>query len=309
MPRSPKKKGHPRSAASASAAAPYSIGDLAEACGISVDTLRVWERRYGQPKPVRLPSGHRRYTEAHLRWLRRVTTALAAGHRAGEVVGASEQQLERMLENAAAIDAPPEELDPFFEAVAAYRESPILDGLWEAWRRLGPEPFLDRILHPLLVRAGRAWQDGDLDVRHEHFLSDIVDHVLRAARASIEVARDGRPIVLTTLPGELHGLGIQMAAIVAVRSGWRPHVLGVSTPLDEIVSAALETKARAVGVSISLHTGGVESDRQLAELRSRLAPGLLLIAGGSGAKGVRRGPRGIEYAETLEALRRILRAA
>ena len=62
----------------------YSIGEIAERTGITVDTVRVWERRYGRPVPVRLPSGHRRYTEDHLVWLRRVAEALALGRRAGE---------------------------------------------------------------------------------------------------------------------------------------------------------------------------------------------------------------------------------
>ncbi len=289
--------------------ATYSIGDLAEACGISVDTLRVWERRYGRPEPVRLPSGHRRFTAAHVRWLRRVATALAAGHRARAAVMASEAELEQMIASAAAADLPAEELDPFFEAVKAYREAAIVARLWEGWRRLGPEGLLDHILDPLLVRAGRAWADGEIQVRHEHFLSDAVLHFLRAARASVEVAKDGSPIVLTTMPGELHGIGLQMAAIVAARSGWRPRVLGVNTPLEEIVRAAGETRAEAVGIGISLHTGGVESDRKLAELRAQLAPQVRLIAGGSGARGARRGPRGISYATTLGDLRRILREA
>jgi DNA-binding transcriptional MerR regulator/methylmalonyl-CoA mutase cobalamin-binding subunit len=289
--------------------ATYSIGDLAEACGISVDTLRVWERRYGRPEPVRLPSGHRRYTAAHVRWLRRVATALASGHRAGAAVAAGEQELEQMIASAAAADLPAAELDAYLDAVKSYREAAILERLWEGWRRLGPEGLLDHILDPLLVRAGRAWADGELDVRHEHFLSDAVDHFLRAARASVEVARRGRVILLTTLPGELHGLGIQMAAILAARTGWRPRVLGVNTPLDEIVRAAVETRADAVGIGISLHTGGVESDRLLADLRAGLAAEVRLIAGGSGARGVRRGPRGIAYATTLGDLRRILRDA
>ena len=42
--------------------------------GIGRDTLRVWERRYGRPEPIRLPSGHRRYTAEQIRWLRRVAT-------------------------------------------------------------------------------------------------------------------------------------------------------------------------------------------------------------------------------------------
>jgi DNA-binding transcriptional MerR regulator len=282
----------------------HSIGDLALACGISVDTLRVWERRYGRPKPLRLPSGHRRYTEADIRWLRRVAEALAAGHRTNKVVRATEAELEALLSKPEP-DPVPEDLGPLFEAVTHYREVQILDQLWQDWRRLGPEAFLDRVLDPLLVRVGRAWADGELSVRHEHFLSEVVEHFLRTARTATAVP-GGAVIVFATLEEELHGLGIQMAAVVAARAGWRPRVLGVNTPVEEIARAAEEAKAEAVGISVSLHSGGVETDRRLAELRQRLAAGVRLIVGGAGARGARRGPRGIEYTGTLGELARAL---
>jgi len=39
------------------------IGDLAERTGVPPATLRSWETRYGFPRPIRLPGGHRRYAE------------------------------------------------------------------------------------------------------------------------------------------------------------------------------------------------------------------------------------------------------
>jgi MerR family transcriptional regulator, light-induced transcriptional regulator len=42
--------------------AELSIGQLARQTGVGVSTLRAWEHRYAFPVPVRLGSGHRRYT-------------------------------------------------------------------------------------------------------------------------------------------------------------------------------------------------------------------------------------------------------
>ncbi len=39
------------------------ISDLAERTGVPPATLRSWEARYGFPRPIRLPGGHRRYAE------------------------------------------------------------------------------------------------------------------------------------------------------------------------------------------------------------------------------------------------------
>ena len=47
-----------------------SIGDICSETGLSADVVRVWERRYGFPVPVRLPSGHRRYRQTDLHQLR-----------------------------------------------------------------------------------------------------------------------------------------------------------------------------------------------------------------------------------------------
>lgn len=40
------------------------IGQLAARTGLTPEVLRMWETRHGFPVPVRLPSGHRRYTDA-----------------------------------------------------------------------------------------------------------------------------------------------------------------------------------------------------------------------------------------------------
>ena len=41
----------------------YSIGEVAERCGINPVTLRAWQRRYGLLKPQRSEGGHRQFDE------------------------------------------------------------------------------------------------------------------------------------------------------------------------------------------------------------------------------------------------------
>jgi DNA-binding transcriptional MerR regulator len=52
--------------------ASLAIGTVAEQANVSVPVLRSWELRYGFPTPVRLPSGHRRYTAEHVEQIRQV---------------------------------------------------------------------------------------------------------------------------------------------------------------------------------------------------------------------------------------------
>lgn len=57
------------------------IGDLAERTGVSPAVLRMWESRHGVPVPQRMPSGHRRYSEADVDLVRRILRRKEAGAR------------------------------------------------------------------------------------------------------------------------------------------------------------------------------------------------------------------------------------
>src|SRR5262245_9076336 len=83
-----------------------SIGALSRLTAIPVETLRTWERRYGYPVPERKPSGHRVYPVTSAPRLRRIVQALASGHRAREVVGASDADLRALLDAAPSSPAP-----------------------------------------------------------------------------------------------------------------------------------------------------------------------------------------------------------
>jgi MerR HTH family regulatory protein len=47
------------------------IGELAAMVGVSTDTIRAWERRYGVLSPVRTSTRHRRYDMENVETLRR----------------------------------------------------------------------------------------------------------------------------------------------------------------------------------------------------------------------------------------------
>ncbi|WP_432476667.1 DICT sensory domain-containing protein [Nocardioides sp. GXQ0305] len=63
------------------------IGELAEHTGLSTQLLRTWETRFGFPEPTRLPSGHRRYTGADVRAVRRVLEERDRGTRLEQAIG------------------------------------------------------------------------------------------------------------------------------------------------------------------------------------------------------------------------------
>lgn len=55
------------------------IREVAARSGVPAGTLRMWEERYGFPKPQRLPSGHRRFSDEQVDAVRAVVAARESG--------------------------------------------------------------------------------------------------------------------------------------------------------------------------------------------------------------------------------------
>ena len=73
-----------------------SIAAVERDTGLSKDTLRVWERRYGFPNPQRDTLGERSYPFDQVERLRTIKRLLDAGHRPGRVVSMPLVDLDRL---------------------------------------------------------------------------------------------------------------------------------------------------------------------------------------------------------------------
>ncbi|ARA76392.1 MerR family transcriptional regulator [Pectobacterium brasiliense] len=70
----------------------YSIGDVAERCGINPVTLRAWQRRYGLLKPQRSEGGHRQFDEADIQRIEEIKRWVESGVPVGKVKALLEEK-------------------------------------------------------------------------------------------------------------------------------------------------------------------------------------------------------------------------
>lgn len=273
-----------------------SIGDICSETGLSADVIRVWERRYGFPEPVRLPSGHRRYRREDLHRLRLMAEAVAQGHRPSVITRATEAELKGLLVREGG--AP---VEPVFQAVVAMDTPAIRERLAEALAHMGWKPFLQEVVSPLLDRVGMAWAEGSIGIHHEHLVTEVLEDLLRERRLDFRPA-DGRgAVLLATLPGERHRLGLLMAALAYAASGVRTELLGVDLPVASIAHAARTLKTDRVAVSLSIQSSGETTRQLLLDLKDRLPAGCRLIIGGQGTARTRR-VEGVERMVGLEVI-------
>lgn len=270
----------------------FSIAAVERDTGLSKDTLRVWERRYGFPTPGRDAHGERAYSAEQVDKLRLVRRLLDAGRRPSQVVAASSAALAAMLEERSPRDASPQRTEReqgLLQLLRLHRSVELVTALNQQLLKQGLQRFVADSLAPLNEAVGEAWMRGEIDVPEEHLYTEQVQNLLRRAIGAHAVA-GGRPrILLTTLPEEQHVLGLLMVEATLVPEGAACVSLGTQTPLGDIRRAAVSGGFDVVGLSFSLAFPPRQALERLQELRTSLPDGIELWAGG-GALGQRQRP-------------------
>jgi methanogenic corrinoid protein MtbC1 len=234
--------------------------------------------------------------------LRRIAEALARGHRAREAVSASEQALSSLL-TVGPVEAPlrqsnsdkeAAEVSTLLRFVERFDAEQLTRSLLRDWKRLAPLEFVTTRIAPLIQRVGEEWAAARLEIRHERFLSERISDLLRSVRLPLEEKATGPLVVCASLPGEEHGLGLQMVALLLTVVGCHIRFLGTEVPPTQIASVARDLAARAVAISVSTANRGEPMTGQIALLRSLLPRRITLVVGGAGAPGPQPGLKVIQ---------------
>lgn len=257
--------------------------------GLSKDTLRVWERRYGFPTPLRDENGERLYPYEQVERLRLLRRLTDQGLRPAKIIHASREELSRLLEDCQSARPPKNDtqsaqrIADFIALIKLHRLHELRAALQQALIREGLRGFVGGLLEPLNRAVGDAWVQGELGISEEHLYTEQVQNVLRSAiNSHAGVAPPGqRPrVLLTTVPDELHALGLLMAEAILVSEGACCTSLGTQTPIADIASAAIDHSFDIVALSYSGAFPLRQALDTLQDLRRRLPAGIAIWAGG-----------------------------
>jgi len=282
----------------------HSISDVSRIAGIPKDLLRMWERRYGYPKPARDDNGDRVYSNEELDKLIAIRHLQEQGKRPGKLMGLELSQLRSMMMT------PKTGLDSDQLIALLESDDPLALRSWlqNQLVTLGLRAFIHNVMAPASRALGDAWADGRVQVHQEHLYTELVKSLVR--QALVEHYRDdGTPkVMLTTMQGEMHSLGLLMVEALLRAGGAEVIPFGTDMPISDIIKAAVSHGVDAIGLSFSCNFRSDEADAMLSGLRQRIDPQVRIWVGGAAFSGDVTVPEGVELIGSLNELEQVLAA-
>jgi DNA-binding transcriptional MerR regulator len=268
----------------------FTIKAVSQATGVSIETLRAWERRYQVVEPHRDPNGRRSYAPPDVIRLRKLREATERGHAISKLARFTDEELSSVLATPAT-EGPSRLAAKSFatqivEAAEDYRPEDCDQALSMALALLPIDEVVTAVLGPALVEVGERWHGGRFNVAQERIVTGTVRRQVSAVLDTYNKISSSEPIVFATVPDERHELGLLMTALIAASKGLRCHYLGPDIPSADIATYATRVTAAAVVLSFVLQDREAASAAALSDLVTRLPKQTRVWIGGRAAVGM-----------------------
>lgn len=152
-------------------------------------------------------------------------------------------------------------------------------------RQLRVKEVLESVLVPAQRELGRLWHQGVIGVAEEHFGSVVTGKVLARAMVHAPPSEpNGCTVVVTSVTGDAHDLGVHMVAAFFELDGWRSICLGANTPIDDLVQFVARFDSDLVALGATLDPQREVAARTVEALRAA-RPGQRVLVGGAAFRG------------------------
>jgi DNA-binding transcriptional MerR regulator len=269
----------------------YSIKAVSQATGLTAETLRAWERRYGIVAPQRDASGRRVYTSEDVMRLGRLGEATRRGHPISRLAALDDAALAALVATTPASRSTTtrhEVVDRILDAAARFEPAECDHALALACTLLPAKVLVADVLAPLVAQVGERRHRGELTVAQERLVSGAVHRYAGIVLQSFARLAQREPIVFATLPAERNELALLMTAVICAGRGHRVHHLGTEMPPVEIARYAGAVAARVIALSVVSSERVAATTRDLGTLARGLSADVGIWISGAAAREVTR---------------------
>jgi MerR family transcriptional regulator, light-induced transcriptional regulator len=222
----------------------YNLKVVLKETGITADTLRAWERRYGLPKPNRTSGGHRLYSHYDIetvKWL------IARQHEGLSISHAVEKWKEQIASGADPLadtvstslsrpiyNAPETNLDAirsqWLTASLNFNEADAEQALNQAFALFPLEAVCTEVLQRGLAEIGVQWYENKSSVQQEHFASALAMRRLDALVSAAPAPTREHTILVGCPANEWHTFTPLLLTFLLRRRGFNVIYLGANVP-------------------------------------------------------------------------------
>jgi MerR family transcriptional regulator, light-induced transcriptional regulator len=136
-------------------------------------------------------------------------------------------------------------------------------------------------LGPALVEIGKRWEEGKLSVASEHLASAVVIRVMAYwYHHVLQPTKSRGKAVVTSGPGEFHGIGGAMLADLLAVDGWETSTLGPDTPTADLLALLRSQEPDLLAVSVCMPFN-INRAKAMIEAAKELPrpPGRIMVGG------------------------------
>ncbi len=145
-------------------------------------------------------------------------------------------------------------------------------------QRTLPGHQLDEVLRDTLYEIGEKWHRGEIGIGDEHLATGTVRDFLSRIRVVSSVP-NGYKLVIGSVAGEEHIVGVTMVANAFGRAGWGVTNLGANVPVGAFITTLEQVQPQILLLSVAMSQRLVEIKRVIQEVREAF-PQLIIGVGG-----------------------------
>lgn len=243
----------------------FNIRQVIELTGVTEFTLRGWETRYLAFEPHRTDSGRRMYTREDILKIKALKDLVNRGYRIGSIASLNLSELQPLLDEKNTQNEHPvhdTDIKKILLLAERYEWDQIQKLLIKKRNKLDPREFILNFLLNLIFETNHLVEAQQFSIAQEHILSSMIKESLFFIRTTAAAPNHKNTRIVFAAPeGDLHEIGLLVAATLASLSRIPSIYVGANTPKINICDVCLRFKATHLVLSSTVSKGeGAKED-------------------------------------------------
>lgn len=265
----------------------FNIRQVIELTGVTEFTLRGWETRYLAFQPHRTESGRRMYSREDILKIKALKDLVNRGFRIGSIASLDLNELQPLLDDKALQQEHPvldSDIKKLLLLAERFEWDQVQKLLIKKRNKLDPREFILNFILDLIFETNHLVEAHQFSIAQEHILSSMIKESLFFIRTTAAAPNHKNyRIVFATPEGDLHEIGLLIAATLASLSRIPSVYVGANTPKANICDVCLRFQATHLVLASTVSKGeGAKEDLMsfINYVDRHLPPDLTIWMGG-----------------------------